>query len=169
MVQQAIPNASLQHTWHVSFGLFLLFIFLTGTFCDHWQQEGETGHSDFVVDSEVLILVWCHRPLQHVAAASRRGCTGLSAVAQHAPLYLVPRKSIWPELLCPLSSARNKSLAVTNPASKYVCFNTFINFEEKEEKRRRGVFSLVFLVKYNQSRERILCFQPDIPSMCLAR
>jgi len=30
-----------------------------------------------------------------VAAAACGGCLGLSAAAQHARLYLVPRKSIW--------------------------------------------------------------------------
>lgn len=123
VVRLAIPNASLQHAWHVSCRLFLLFIFLTwSTSRDFWKQEEERGYLGFVVTGEVLVLVWHCWPLQHVAAASCRGCMGLSAAAQHAPLYLVPRKSIWLGPLCSLSSARNKSLAVTNPAPKYVFF-----------------------------------------------
>ena len=57
VVRLAIPNASLQRTWHVSCRLFLLFVFLTGTSHDHWKQEEERRHLGFVVTGEVLISV----------------------------------------------------------------------------------------------------------------
>lgn len=50
-----------------------------------------------------------------------------------------------------------------------MCFSYIYKLWREGGKSRRGAFALVFLMKYNQSREHILCFQPDIPSMCLAR
>lgn len=93
-----------------------------GASCSHWKWQEEKGHLGLVATVAALISVWCCQLLWHVAAASHRGCAGLSAAPQHVPLYLVPRKSIWPEPLCPLSSARNKSLVVTNPAPKNIFF-----------------------------------------------
>lgn len=117
----------------MSRGLFLLFTFLTGTSRDRWKREEERGHLGFVVTgfgvvpSAALARGSCH---------PQRLCR-VSAVAQHTPLYLGPRKSTWLGPLCLLSGARNKSLDVTNPACAVVT-----SLEEREG-RRRGEFALV--------------------------
>lgn len=50
------------------------------------------------------------------------------------------------------------------PCPKIRLFHTSINFEEREERSRRGVFALFSLMKYNQSRERILCSDLTSPA-----
>lgn len=46
MVRLAIPNDSLQHTWHVSH-----------TACDPWKWQEEKGHLGLVATVAVLISV----------------------------------------------------------------------------------------------------------------
>lgn len=121
----------------MSWGLFLLFIFLTGTSHDRWKREEERGHLGFVVTDFGVV------PLAALARGSchpQRLCR-VSAVAQLTPLYLVPRKSIWLGPLRLLSSASNKSLMLLT-LPRVVA----ISFEERED-RRRGVFALVFPMK----------------------
>ena len=75
-------------------------------------------------------------------------------------------KAYGPAML-PTQQRQKQKPGCYKPCPEIWLFPTSINFEVKE--RRRGVFALVFLMKCNQCKERILCFQPDIPSVCLAR
>lgn len=69
----------------------------------------------------------------------------------------------------PAQQCQEQKPGCYKPCPQKSPFHTSINFKEREGRRRRGAFALLSLTKHNQSGERVLCFQADIPSMCLAR
>lgn len=128
--------------------------------CDPWKWQEEEGHLCLVATVAVVVLVWRCQPLWHMALASHGSAR---------PTLPAAKEKHMARATLPAQQCQEQKPGCYKPCPEKRLFYTSINFKEREERRRRGAFALLSLMKYNQSRECILCFQPDIPSMCLAR
>lgn len=64
----------------------------------------------------------------------------------------------------PAQQCQKQKPGCYKPCPKICLFHTSINFEEREERSRRGVFALVFLMKYNRAGNASFVFNLTSPA-----
>lgn len=158
MVRLAIPNASLQHVWHVSWHFLWSLEMAGGKGSPGLGSHCCSTYSGVTLSAALARVSRLPQRLRRAFCCSSARPTLPGAKEKHMAGATLPAQH-----------CQKQKPGCYKPCPEKRPFHTSINFKEREERRRRGVFALLSLMKYNQSRECILCFQPDIPSMCLAR
>lgn len=158
MVWLAIPNTSSQHTCHVSRRLL-------------WSLEMAGGKGSPGFGSHCCSPYFCmtlSTPVARGSCLPQRLHRAFCCSSARPALPGAKEKHMAGATL-PAQQCQKQKPGCYKPCSEKRLFHTSINLKEREERRRRGAFALLSLTKHNQGRECVLCFQPDIPSMCLAR
>lgn len=158
MVRLAIPNAPSQHTQHVSWHFLWSLEMAAG--------EGSPGFGGHCCSTYFGVTL--------SAAVARGSCLPQSlcrafCCAPARPALPGAKEKHMARATLPAQQCHEQKPSCYKPCPEKRLFHTSIHFKRREERSRRGAFALLSLMKHNQSGECILCFQPDMPSMCLAR